>query len=82
MTVEGTLCIVYYKTPLFSIADIKKAPGGAGRFSVSKKSFRPAEAVFRTFSKFEKLVIEREGGSLPPSLFPCCSIIRLLSIVF
>ena len=28
----------------------------SGRFSVSKKSFRPAEAVFRTLKKFEKQV--------------------------
>ncbi len=33
----------------------EKKPAAAG-FSVSKKSFRPAEAVFRTLEKFEKLV--------------------------
>ena len=29
-----------------------------------------------------KALIEREGGSLPPSLFPCCSVVQLLFMVF
>ena len=39
MTVEGTLCIVYYKTPLFSIADVKKAPGRSRALQRVEKVF-------------------------------------------
>ena len=38
--------------------------------SVSKSLFAPLRQI------------EREGGSLPPSRFPCCSVIQLLSVVF
>ena len=34
----------------------QEQPADGGLLSVSKKSFRPAETVFQTFSKFEKLV--------------------------
>ena len=36
--------------------DENNSPQVAANFSVSKKSFRPAETVFRTLKKFEKLV--------------------------
>ena len=49
------------------------------RLSGAKMSFRPAEAVFRTLKKFKNWLIEREGGSLPPSLFPSCSVVQLFS---
>ena len=45
-----------------------KARGDAARFSVSKKSFRPAERVFRTLKSFENLGFQwrRETGEAPP----------------
>ena len=45
-----------------------KVRGIAARFSVSKKSFRPAERVFRTLKSFENLGFQwrRETGEAPP----------------
>jgi hypothetical protein len=39
--------------------------------------------VFQTFRKsLKNFLIEREGGFLPPSLFPRCSVSKPFSFVF
>ena len=47
-----------------------------------KSLFAPLRQFFELWKSSKNWLIEREGGSLPPSLFPCCSIIQLLFMVF
>jgi len=48
-----------------------------------KKAFLTRWQVFQTFRKsLKNFLIEREGGFLPPSLFPRCSVSKPFSFVF
>ena len=47
-----------------------------------KSLFAPLPSSFLNLNSPENCLIEREGGSLPPSLFPSDSVAKLRIIVF
>ena len=78
---------------LFFLKEEKEKNGGAnmaykkdGHFvsgpARRKSLFAPLPSSFLNLKSPENCLIEREGGSLPPSLFPSDSVAKLRIIVF